>query len=105
MIQAAEFPIRSAVLLLAAAGVLLLQIFLSRRTSPWPGRMLPILSFCASLFIPLTMVYTEGMWLQMLLTLLVANIPTYLLLGIYFACRWKFRRKPQMDKLNIQDLG
>lgn len=36
---------------------------------------------------------------------LLANIPTAVLLVIYFACREKKRRKKQIERMNIQDLG
>ena len=39
-----------------------------------------------------------------LLLFLMYNIPTLVLLGIYFACREKYSRKKQLDKMNIQDL-
>ena len=48
---------------------------------------------------------TTGLVLQMLLVWLLGNIPTAVLLAIYFACRTKQRRKKQLDKMNIQDLN
>ena len=41
---------------------------------------------------------------EAIFTFLIANIPTYILLGIYFACREKFQKNSQIDKMNIQDL-
>lgn len=35
---------------------------------------------------------------------LLYNIPTIVLLAIYFACREKIKRKKALDKMNIQDL-
>ena len=40
----------------------------------------------------------------MLTVALLYNIPTLILLAIYFACREKFRRKKEMDRMNAQDL-
>ena len=40
----------------------------------------------------------------MLIVFLLGNIPTIVLLAIYFACREKYRKKKQMDRMNIQDL-
>lgn len=37
-------------------------------------------------------------------TILISNIPTIILLGIYFACREKMELRSQLDKMNIQDL-
>lgn len=48
---------------------------------------------------------TAGFVLQVLLMWLLSNIPTAVLLAIYFACRTKQRRKKQLDKMNIQDLN
>jgi hypothetical protein len=35
---------------------------------------------------------------------LVANIPTVIIIVIYFACREKFKKNKEIDKMNIQDL-
>jgi hypothetical protein len=37
-------------------------------------------------------------------TFLISNIPTIVLLGIYFGCREKMKLRSQLDKMNIQDL-
>jgi hypothetical protein len=37
-------------------------------------------------------------------TFLISNIPTIVLLGIYFGCREKIKLRSQLDKMNIQDL-
>ena len=43
--------------------------------------------------------------MQMLLVWLLGNVPTVVLLAIYFGCRKKNRRNRQIDKMNIQDLS
>lgn len=96
--------------MLLLAGIVLLQIFLSKREDKWPGLVLPILAFLFGLLFPLNMAVPSegvsvGFLFQMLLVWLLGNIPTFLLLAIYFACRGKQRRKRQLDKMNIQDLG
>ena len=96
--------------LLLLAGIVLLQIFLSKRESKWPGLVLPIMAFLFGLLFPLNMaVPSEGMSagfvFQMLLVWLLGNIPTLILLAVYFACRGRQRRRKQLDKMNIQDLG
>ena len=109
------FPIRLFINLLLLAGVAALQIFLSSREGKWPGLVLPILSFLFALLYPLNMmaVTTDGaaaisapvgFFLSVLLVWLIANIPTIVLLAIYFACREKRKKKKQLDKMNIQDL-
>lgn len=99
-------------LLLFAAlitGAVFLQIFLSGRESSLPGLTLPILFGLLSLIFPLNvMVPASGLTAElvtlMVVVLLIANIPTFIFLGIYWAVRGKWRKKKQMDKLNIQDL-
>ena len=89
------------ILLLVIICVILLQIFLSRTESKWPGLVLPVLSFVCSLIIPLNMIVANGV---VLLAWIIVNIPTVLLLLVYFVCREKYRKKNQMEKMKIQDL-
>ncbi len=98
---------RTLVFLLFIAGVIVLQIFLSKRESKWPGLVLPIISFLISFIYPLNMAIPSvgGFIFALVLGWLIANIPTIVLLTIYFACRGKQRRNKQLDKMNIQDLG
>lgn len=96
--------------LLFIAGVTLLQIFLSKRESKWPGLALPIIAFLFGLLYPLNMFVppegvTAGFIVQMILVWLMGNIPTMVLLAIYFGCREKQRRSKQLEKMNIQDLS
>ena len=90
-------------------GVIFLQIYLSKRESKWPGLVLPIISFLFGLLYPLNMIapsdgVTAGFIFQMILVWLLGNIPTIILLAIYFGCRGKQRRNKQLEKMNIQDL-
>ncbi len=41
---------------------------------------------------------------QMLITFLLYNIPTAILLLIYFDCREKIKKRSALEKMNIQDL-
>lgn len=88
------------------AGMILLQIYLSKRESKWPGLVLPILSFVISFLYPLNMAIPSvgGFIIALLWGWIIANIPTYVLLAIYFVCREKYRKRKQLDKMNIQDL-
>lgn len=107
-------PINALITLALLVGIVLLQIFLSRRESRWPGLVLPSLTFLFSLCVTLgaalyAYVPTEhqsfgDILVPTLLLFLMYNIPTLVLLGIYFACREKYSRKKQLDKMNIQDL-
>ena len=100
---------RTFVVLLFIFGVIVLQIFLSKRESKWPGLVLPIITFLFSLLYPLNMSAPSGgitasFIFQMILVWLLGNIPTIIFLAIYFGCRGKQRRNKQLDKMNIQDL-
>lgn len=87
-------------------GGVLLQIFLSRRKSRWPGLILPLLTFLYALVLMLNVTSTDGVfpWGALLSTFLLGNIPTVVLLAIYWAAREKFRVKDQIDRMNIDDL-
>lgn len=88
-------------------GGILLQRFLSKRESKWPGLVLPLLSFLLSLTGILNIMDTGSVSQNLLLVLtvvLLGNIPTVILLAIYWACREKRRRKDQIEKMNIDDL-
>lgn len=101
---------RALVVLLFIVGVVVLQVFLSKRESKLVGLVLPIIAFLFSLLYPLNMFVpsegvTAGFIVQMILVWLLANIPTAVLLAIYFGCREKQRRNKQLEKMNIQDLN
>ena len=93
------------VLALVVGGVFL-QIFLSKRESRWPGLILPLLSFLYSLVMACSAVaYNGGIpWGAILASLVLGNIPTVILLAIYAACRERFRKRSELDKMNIKDL-
>lgn len=107
-------PINALITLALLVGIVLLQIFLSRRESRWPGLVIPSFTFLFSLcvtvgvalfsFVPTQDNGLGAVIVPALLLFLVYNIPTLVLLGIYFACREKYSRKKQLDKMNIQDL-
>ena len=88
------------------AGGILLQIFLSRREGKWPGLVLPVLSFLYSLVMAFSAVAYNGAipWGPILASLILGNIPTVILLAIYFACREKHRKRSELDKMHINDL-
>ena len=93
-------------LLVFVAGGILLQIFLSKRESRWPGLMLPLLTFLYSLLMACSAVaYSGGSpWGPILASLILGNIPTVILLAIYAACREKSRNRSELDKMTIDDL-
>ena len=83
-----------------------MQIFLSKKESKWFGLILPFITFAYSLLMVFSIAVTDGMDIFGLIasTLFVANIPTIILLAIYFGCREKIKRKKALEKMNIQDL-
>lgn len=90
-------------------GGIFLQIFLSKRKSKWFGLILPAVTFLYSLLMVLGLVAYDGMssWEIFILiasTFLIGNIPTIVLLGIYFGCREKMKLRTQLEKMNIEDL-
>ena len=94
-------------LLVFAVGGICLQIFLSRRESRWPGLVLPLLTFLYALLLVLNLRDTGSVSrnvLTVIVTLLVGNIPTLVLLAVYWAAREKRRVRRQMDKMKIDDL-
>lgn len=101
---------RTLMALLFMAGVVSLQIYLSKRENQWPGLVIPIISFLLAFLYPLNMAapsegVTAGFIVQMIIAWLMGNIPTIIFLAIYFGCRKKQRRNKQLDKMNIQDLN
>lgn len=86
-----------------------LQIFLSKKENKWLGLLLPFISFVYSLLMVVSIAILDSMtkWEIFVLiasTLFMANIPTVILLAIYFGCREKIRRKKALEKMNIRDL-
>ena len=95
-----------AFLLVFAVGGVLLQIFLSRRESKWPGLVLPLLTFLYALLMACSAeAYNGGFpWGAVLASLVLGNIPTAVLLAIYCSCRERRKRRDDVEKMNIQDL-
>lgn len=97
------------VLLVLLAGGIVLQIFLSKMKSRWFGLILPSITFIYSLLMIFSVAAYQGMtgggvFMMVASILLLCNIPTIVLLGIYFGCREKMKVRAQLEKMNIQDL-
>lgn len=103
------YPVMIIVFVLILAGIVVLQIFLSRRVSRLPGLVLPLLSLLFSFLVisniaaepDSTAVQLAGM---LAASFLIYNIPTLILLAIYFACRESRKKQREMDRMNAQDL-
>lgn len=86
-------------------GSILLQIVLSKVTSPIPGLILPIISFLIATAFPLFMVADPDFgFVDFLIPWLFAQIPTIVYLGIYFGCRPKKKKDDSINKMDILDL-
>lgn len=88
-------------------GGILLQIFLSKRESRWPGLILPAVTFLWSLVMLLSVAAYDSLAqavVPILMVLILGNIPTAVLLAIYFACREKRRKRSELDKMKLSDL-
>ena len=94
------------VFLVFIVGGVLLEIFLARRESKWPGLVLPVLTLLYSLAMACNVaaIGDSFPWGALLGTLVVGNIPTVVLLAIYVACREKQRKRSELDKMEIDDL-
>lgn len=87
---------------------LILEVFLARTRSKILGLILPGLSFIVSLIGVLNIAAVGQSIMQnifvLMMTFLMGNIMTVILLVIYFLCRRRMYRQHQLDKMNIQDL-
>lgn len=109
-------PIRWFVILALMAAACALEVFLAKRKSRWPGLVLPVLWFVYLLLMTVAAVagyapaYGEplplsaGLVWSALLSLVQANIPTYVLLAVYWFCRRRRKRREDVEKMKIQDL-
>jgi uncharacterized membrane protein YoaK (UPF0700 family) len=118
-----------------AAGVIMLQIFLSKKENKWLGLILPFISLAISIVAVLGIgsftttgtvqiirdstgaiiqqeevetinrtQETASLGLTVVSTFLLFNIPTIVLLAIYFGCREKQRQRKSLEKMQAQDL-
>jgi predicted permease len=91
------------------AGIIILQIFLSKRDNKWLGLILPVISIMFSVMGVLGLAVYENQStvatiFQLIMVFLLSNIPTIILLAVYFGCREKFKNNRELDKMNIEDL-
>lgn len=96
------------VIILLVGGVFL-QIFLSKKKSKLLGLILPTITLLCSLLMVFSIALFEAItggeiFILLASTFLFSNIPTIVLLGIYFGCREKMKVSSQINKMNIQDL-
>lgn len=112
-------------IIVVITGIILMQIFLSKKDYKWPGLILPAITLFISImavlgltfYMPAT--FTEQSFktilntvqiskaaivLEALYIFILYNIPTAILLGIYYACRNKLNRNREIEKMSVQDL-
>lgn len=100
---------------LVTAGAIYLEFRLAKTESKWPGLVLPLVTFLYSLLVlfaylswdsiaPGSGVSIVGESVSFFFAFLIANIPTFVFLAIYFAVREKKKRDEQMEKMHIKDL-
>lgn len=103
-------PILFLYLAVPTALLSVLEYFLARLESPWPGRALPILSvvnsLCWTLVVLLNLVGPASpvLFLIPLAVLVIFNIPTLIFLLVYKNTRRRFTERRAMDRKDIQDL-
>lgn len=98
--------------ILIPTGLLsILEYFLAKMESPWPGRVLPILSVVNSLCILALLLFNlisvaaaPRVLLMGLLLLAALNIPTVVFLLVYFYTRKKYIQQKGIHRMNVQDL-
>ena len=99
---------RTAIVIVLTVLAVLLQMYLSRLPKRWPGLVLPIIAFLFSLLYPLNMAGLGGdrgaLMAQLLLVWLIANVPTLILLAIYFGSRRRMGRSRERTKMDSQHL-
>lgn len=100
------------ILLIVSAGVIALEVYLSRRESKVPGLILPGILFLGELFILPNVVATAFFsaetlgagCVNVIVHICITLLPTIVLMAVYFLCRRRLDRKKQLNKMNIQDL-
>ena len=108
-IAAALLPLALFIYLLIPTAVLgVAEYFLSKTASPWPGRVLPILSALFSVCIAALLLFqlaADSPFPAVLLPLaVILNLPTAVFLIIHRCTRRAVLEKKGIEKMNIQDL-
>ena len=100
----------SIVFLAILIGIAILQIFLSSKENKKLGFILPGINIIFSILavlIVLLFAYTPdtSILVAALIVFCAYNIPTVILVAIYYACRHKYNKKHDINKMNNQDLN
>lgn len=94
--------------LILIIGIIMIQISLSSKENKFLGLILPIINFIGSILIMALTCFSNslsiGDFISYILILFLYNIPTLILLIIYYFSRKKVKLNSEIDKMNIQDL-
>ncbi len=82
----------------------ILQIFLSKSSIEWLGLIFPVLFAVVDVAILITTIVSDDMTVSVL-GWIIMLLYTALHFGIYFICRSEDKRRKQLEKMNIDDLG
>ena len=94
-------------LLVFVVGGVLLQIYLSKRVSRWPGLVLPGICMLYPILLVLNVAAMGNIGsvaATVITSFVLGAVPAIILLVIYFVCRSGRNRKSELDKMNISDL-
>lgn len=91
------------------AGIIFLQIFLSRLENKCFGLLIPVLSFLLSLVVVLSDRDTARFMniespSSSAFMFVVCNIPTVIFVLIFLICKERAKKAKRLEKMNIQDL-
>jgi len=115
--------------IILVSAIIFLQILLSKKDNKWLGFILPAITLLYSIivvsglafYMPATLIAELPYRLNRLLGLVfympatltdllkglyifvLYNIPTAILLGIYYACHLKLKKNKEIEKMTIQD--
>lgn len=94
---------------IVVSGAIALQVFLSKKQNKFIGLILPTITLLYSLIMVLNVVFEETMtnwqvFFTLFSTFFIGNIPTIILLAIYFGIREKMKIESELDKTRIKDL-
>ncbi|WP_316713386.1 hypothetical protein [Terrisporobacter othiniensis] len=90
-------------------GIFFLQIFLSTKENKKLGLILPGINFVISILISLiyllnALTLDVSIFIGISIVFIAYNVPTVILISIYYTYRNKYKKKHEIDKMNIQDL-
>jgi len=94
-----------ALIFLIFIAFIFLQIFLSKKDNKWVGLILPIITFCFSLIIVLSIALDNYYGLPVVPIAFALFVPTAVLIAIYISYRGKRNKQRALEKMSVQDLG